>query len=217
MFQGWVLHVRHLKSSQGKEEDAFFFNKGPAPRAQPADVLPRAFKVGIDRLTGKPFLRPTRTLGNALLEAWYKKEAGGPLSLEDAVALAEAGVDPGVDIEAIRRAVLEQAEHLDLAGRFEEAAQLYEKAQAWESAGIARRKARTHYETRVVQNVQVNVNALLDRVREEGLVLRYKCPSCGSRIRISSQTSAPSLQRCDHCGSTLDTGATANYLRQILG
>lgn len=179
--------------------------------------MPRAFKVGVDRVTRRPFLRPTRPLGNVLLEAWYRMEAGEPLSLDEAAALAEAGVDPGVDSEAIRRTVLEQAEHLDLAGRFEEAAQLYEKAHQWERAGIARRKAKTHYETHVVQNVHVNLNALLDQVRKEGLVLPYKCPSCSSGLKISNQTDAIGLQTCQHCGSTLDTELIANYLRQSLG
>jgi len=106
-----------------------------------------------------------------------------------------------------------EAERLRAAGRLDDAAAEYERLGLLEEAGRLREQARTQ----IVKNINVDVNQLLDQVRREGLVLAYKCPSCGGRLKISGDTGASSLRVCSHCGNTLDVKSIEDFLKHTFG
>lgn len=70
------------------------------------------------------------------------------------------------------------------AGRYEDAALLYERLNEWEKAGDVRRMSRTSY------LIAVDVH-----VRDDGISV--KCPHCSSADRLESKTSEVT---CSHCG-----------------
>ena len=99
------------------------------------------------------------------------------------------------------------------AARYEEAAQIYEKWLLHDEAGKARRGAQTQF----VRQVSVDLNRILDQIRKEGLSIPYKCNSCGSSMRIDSQTQTAWLTTCSHCGSTYDRGQLTDFLAKVMG
>ena len=106
---------------------------------------------------------------------------------------------------------LENAERFERAGRFEDAAKEYEKAEAWDDAGRVRRESSTH----VVKTVNVDLNRLMDDLRRGGLALNYKCHSCGGGITIGSGgMEAPKF--CPYCGVMVDSKTLSDLLRTAL-
>ena len=99
------------------------------------------------------------------------------------------------------------------AGRYEEAALIYEKWNMVDEAGVARRGAKTQY----VRQVSVDLNHILEQIRKDGLSIPYKCISCGSSLRIDASTKSSALSTCGHCGSTYDRGQLTEFLSKILG
>ncbi|UCE92397.1 MAG: zinc-ribbon domain-containing protein, partial [Methanobacteriota archaeon] len=73
-----------------------------------------------------------------------------------------------------------RAKNLSLARRFEDAAKEYESIAMWKEAGNVREKG----SSTTVKHVNVNLNDLLDRVRDGGLAISYKCKSCGAGLSV---------------------------------
>ena len=100
------------------------------------------------------------------------------------------------------------------AGRFEDAAMLYEKKGMYDEAGAIRAKARQVSVSNKIVNV--DLNALIRQLAEGGIVAVYKCPHCGGKLKVGKTTTADSLKICDHCGSEIETMDIADFLKTAL-
>jgi hypothetical protein len=98
------------------------------------------------------------------------------------------------------------------AGRNEDAAKAFEELTLFEEAGQVRKKAL--HEQNTSRNVSVNMNQLLDQVRQGGLALAYKCPSCGGSIKIDKDYN-PGMKICGYCGTPLDTTVIASMISNL--
>lgn len=98
------------------------------------------------------------------------------------------------------------------AGRYEDAARFYENLTMYEEAGRIRKMALTERNTS--RNVSVNMNQLLDQVRQGGLALAYKCPNCGGSINIDKDFN-PGMKVCAYCGTPLDTTVIATMIKNL--
>jgi DNA-directed RNA polymerase subunit RPC12/RpoP len=116
-----------------------------------------------------------------------------------------------------------KAMNLEHVGRFEEAAHCYEtlaghhnqvqqRPQFLDRARQAREKAKT---VRVKQTV-VDINKLLEQVRDGGIVAVYRCPHCGGKVKIGKDASVESLKVCEHCGSEIEAMELADFIRTAL-
>jgi predicted Zn-ribbon and HTH transcriptional regulator len=103
-------------------------------------------------------------------------------------------------------------DYFEKAGRDEDLAQLYEAFGMPAEAGKARAKAKHQ----TVKHVTVDINALIEKLKQGGLAIPYKCQSCGATIKIDETSRASGLQQCPYCNSTLDVDAIARMLRDIL-
>lgn len=79
-----------------------------------------------------------------------------------------------------RAATLHDAKQLETAGRFEDAAQKYEMIQMYKEAGRVRARSVPTIRT----DISLDVNKLLDQVRNEGIDVVYRCPHCGGKLKI---------------------------------
>jgi len=103
-------------------------------------------------------------------------------------------------------------DYFEKAGRDEDLAQLYEAFGMPAEAGRARAKAKLQ----TVKHVSVDINALIDKLRQGGLAIPYKCQNCGATIKIDETSKAKGLQLCPYCNSSLDVDAIARMLSGIL-
>jgi DNA-directed RNA polymerase subunit RPC12/RpoP len=97
--------------------------------------------------------------------------------------------------------------------RLEELALLYEAYDRLELAGATRERA----SGRVVRNINVDLNSLLDMLQRRGLSAGYRCPNCAAPLTIGSGTSADGLRFCGYCGSALNTEMIQEAVRRALG
>ena len=109
------------------------------------------------------------------------------------------------------RTGLDRAQKMLQAGDYEGAAQEYEALEMWDKAADARRQDRT------VTQVQVNLNQLVDQLRDAGVSTDYACPTCGSHIRITGETSLATLTTCSYCGSVIRTTDLVDFLSKVVG
>jgi hypothetical protein len=112
----------------------------------------------------------------------------------------------------IRDRVPKMAKDLEKAGRYEDAGKLFEEFGMIDAAGAVRRKGKAQ----VVTNISVDLNQLLEKLRNGGLVTVYKCPNCGGNIKISGTTSSQKLSKCEYCGTVLQTDDLVNFIKDIL-
>lgn len=104
--------------------------------------------------------------------------------------------------------------HLTTARRFEDAAKLYEKLGMYTEAGKVRAEGG---EIRVKRTeVSIDLNSLLREVKEGGIVVVYRCPHCGGKVKVSKETNLDSLKHCEHCGSEIETVDLAEFLKTAL-
>jgi len=109
--------------------------------------------------------------------------------------------------------MLEHARHLIEAEDHEAAAKIYQQLRMWKEAGETRRAGRR----RIVTQVHVDLNDLVDRVRRAGIVTDYTCPACRGRIHISGETTPANLGTCEYCGSVIQTTDLVDFLAKVLG
>lgn len=93
-------------------------------------------------------------------------------------------------------------------GRYEDAALIFESRGHWEDAGKVRAEARR------TKNINVDVNSLMDDLRQGGLGLQYKCRSCGAML--SAKGADGGLRFCSYCCCQVDTEAMERILRDAL-
>jgi hypothetical protein len=104
------------------------------------------------------------------------------------------------------------AKNLELAKSYEDAAKEYEKLTMWKEAGEMREKG----SSRTVKHVSVDLNDLLDRVRDGGLAIPYKCRSCGADISVDGNSNVSGLRFCSYCGTATDTETLTTILKDAL-
>lgn len=108
--------------------------------------------------------------------------------------------------------VVTQAKNFELAKRHEDAARSYESIGLWNEAGLVREKKMS----RTIKHVNVDLNDLIDKLREGGLAIPYKCRACGATITIDGSSTTGRLHRCQYCGSTTDTDTLTAILQGAL-
>lgn len=112
---------------------------------------------------------------------------------------------------------LEGARNAEVAGRFEDAARIYESLGMYEEAGRVRERKHIRKQFIVSKNISVDLNALLNQLKDGGMIIAYRCPHCGGNIQISGNTAPTSLLTCQYCGSALKMIDLVEYLKVALG
>jgi len=111
-------------------------------------------------------------------------------------------------------AKLALAQNLIRCGRILDAARVFEELKLYDKARELREKDR-----RIIikkTDISVNLNALLQQVKDSGLVAVYRCPHCGGNLKIGKSTSLESLRTCEHCGSEVETMDLVDFLEKVL-
>jgi len=116
--------------------------------------------------------------------------------------------------ELERVSLLQRARNLEEARNFEAAAGIYERLGMFKEAGRVREKSQVVKVTKT--EVSVNLNSLLQQLRDGGIAVVYRCPHCGAPLKIGKDTNVESLEVCEHCGSEIETVDVADFLRTAL-
>jgi len=102
----------------------------------------------------------------------------------------------------------QKLEYLEIVGRYEEAARIYEDLDMPEKAGEMRRKKR--------EIVALDLNALIRQLGERGFTITYCCSHCGAPVSINGETKTEAIQYCSHCGSRIETIDVASFIKKYL-
>jgi len=65
-------------------------------------------------------------------------------------------------------------------------------------------------------DVSINLNSLLQQVKEGGIVAIFRCPHCGGKLKISDKTTLSSLKKCEHCSSEIESMDLADFFKTVL-
>jgi DNA-directed RNA polymerase subunit RPC12/RpoP len=106
------------------------------------------------------------------------------------------------------------AQNLEKCGRTVDAAKVFEELRMYDKARELREKER-HIIIKKT-DVSININALLQQIKDNGLVAIYRCPHCGGKLKIDKNASMDKLRVCEHCGSEIETMDLADFLRTAL-
>ncbi|MCW4033884.1 MAG: hypothetical protein NWF03_00815 [Candidatus Bathyarchaeota archaeon] len=123
-------------------------------------------------------------------------------------------INPKLLEQVQQRKKLNKAKFFRKVGRFEQAAQLYEKIGMYEEAGKARAEQRQFSVRR--SEISVDLNLLLDQIKDVGMVVVYQCPYCKAPMRITKETTLTELQKCSHCNTTYQPVDIADILKTVL-
>lgn len=108
--------------------------------------------------------------------------------------------------------VVNEAHRAERSGRYEDAANSYEKLNLLDKARSLRERNRVS----TVRQVNVNINSLIDQLRTGGLTVPYRCQGCGATITIDSKVGEGGMRYCSYCGSAIDTELLARMIQQAL-
>ena len=106
------------------------------------------------------------------------------------------------------------AENLEKCGRTQDAAKIYEELQMYDKARELR-----HQDKHIIvknTNVSVDLNSLLQQVKDGGIVAVFRCPFCGGKLKVNQSTSLDSLKKCEHCSSDIKAMDLADFLKTSL-
>lgn len=112
------------------------------------------------------------------------------------------------------RARLACAQNLERVGRPLDAANGYEKLKMYDKARELREK-----DKQVVvkgTNVTIDLNRLLQQVKDGGIVAVYRCPHCGGKLKVDKNVDIAKLKVCEHCGSEIESMDLADFLKTAL-
>lgn len=112
------------------------------------------------------------------------------------------------------RAKLKLAQNLERCGRTQDSAKVFEELRMYDKARELREKDRNIIIKKT--DVSVNINSLLQQVKDGGVVAVFRCPHCGGKLKINNQTTVNSLRVCEHCGSEIEAMDLADFLKAIL-
>jgi uncharacterized protein (DUF983 family) len=116
--------------------------------------------------------------------------------------------------EFVTKAKTTLANNLEQCGRTQDAAKIFEEMRMYDKARELREKDR-HIVVKKT-DVSINLNSLLQQVKEGGLVAVFRCPHCGGKLKIESKTTLNSLKKCEHCGSEIESMDLADFLKTAL-
>jgi uncharacterized protein with PIN domain len=70
----------------------------------------------------------------------------------------------------------------------------------------------------IVKNtsVSVNLNSLLQQIKDGGIVAVFRCPFCGGKLKVNKESTVDNLKRCEHCGSEITSMDLADFLKTAL-
>lgn len=106
------------------------------------------------------------------------------------------------------------AKNLEQAGRYQNAAVVYEQLDDYDSARKMREKDKR---VEVKQtNVSVDLNALLKQFQNGGIVAVYRCPHCNGKLKISKDTTMKSLRTCEYCNTEIEAVDLAGFLKTAM-
>lgn len=112
-------------------------------------------------------------------------------------------------------ALLKLAGNIQRAGRPLDAAEIYEKQlRMYDKA----RELRERDKQVVVKstNVSLDLNRLLQQVKDGGIVAVYRCPHCGGKLKVDKNVDIAKLRVCEHCGSEIESVDLADFLKTAL-
>jgi hypothetical protein len=109
---------------------------------------------------------------------------------------------------------LVQASHFETLREFENAAEIYKSLGMYEKAGKTR--AKRDEVTVKKTDISFNLNALLQQVKDGGIVAIYRCPHCNGKLKVGGKTALNSLRTCEHCGSEIEAVDLVDFLKTAL-
>jgi DNA-directed RNA polymerase subunit RPC12/RpoP len=185
------------------------------------------FAQNLRKLWYKAILRslacsPTRseaaiTAVNLAIQLETKNYKAIPLGItDDGTFVEDAASKVGnITLEFVNRGHLTLAQNLEKCGRPLDAADIYEKyLRNYDKARQLREKDK-HVIVKQT-DISINLNALLQQLKDGGIVALYRCPHCNGTLKIGKDTSAESLKVCEHCGSKIETFDLADFLKTAL-
>ena len=107
-----------------------------------------------------------------------------------------------------------QAKHFETLREFENAAKIYKSLGMYEEAGRIRAKRNELIVKKT--DISINLNALLQQVKDGGIVAIYRCPHCNGKLKIGNRSTLNSLRTCEHCGSEIEAVDLADFLKTAL-
>jgi DNA-directed RNA polymerase subunit RPC12/RpoP len=107
------------------------------------------------------------------------------------------------------------ASNIERAGRPLDAADIYEKKlKMYDKARVLRE--RDKQVTIKSTNVSLDLNQLLQQVKDGGIVAVYRCPHCGGKLKVDKNVDITKLKICEHCGSEIESMDLADFLKTAL-
>lgn len=106
------------------------------------------------------------------------------------------------------------AQNLEKCGRTQDSAKIYEDLRMYDKARELRERDR-HIMVKKT-DVAINLNALLQQVKDGGIVAIFRCPHCGGKLKVGDKTTLNSLKNCEHCGSEIESMDLAEFLKTVL-
>jgi transcription elongation factor Elf1 len=106
------------------------------------------------------------------------------------------------------------AQNLEKCGRTQDSAKIFEDLRMYDKARELRERDR-HIVVKKT-DVSINLNSLLQQVKEGGVVAIFRCPHCGGKLKISDKTTLNSLRKCEHCGSEIESMDLADFFKTVL-
>jgi hypothetical protein len=106
------------------------------------------------------------------------------------------------------------AENLEKCGRTQDSAKIFEDLRMYNKAKELRERDR-HIVVKKT-DVSINLNALLQQVKDGGIVAIFRCPHCGGKLKVGDKTTLNSLKKCEHCGSEIESMDLADFFKTVL-
>lgn len=113
-----------------------------------------------------------------------------------------------------RYASVIQAKHYETMREFEAAAKIYKELGLYEEAGRVRAKGNEVVIKKT--DLSLDLNALLQQIKDGGIVAVCRCPHCGAVLKIGSKTDYGSLRKCEHCGNEIEAMDLTELLKSAL-
>ena len=111
-------------------------------------------------------------------------------------------------------AKLALAQNLERCGRTQDAANVFEELRMYDKSRELRERNR-HIIVKNT-NVSVNLNNLLEQVKEGGMVAVFRCPNCGGNLKINKDTTVDSLKVCEYCHYEITSMDLADLMNAII-
>ncbi len=110
-------------------------------------------------------------------------------------------------------AVIRLAGFYEDSGDYEKAAEMYEKIGDITKANELRKREKEKYIYQKTINIDINLESLFEYIKLHGLVVKYKCPSCGANIEIDGKHK---IYYCPYCGTKIEAIDIKKLLENLL-